>query len=460
MDDNLNNIKKDEGGTAKHGYGYRMSGTPVSSFDRQIEHPAAPPDFDYFVDVKNKIRRDRRKTDGRFNRFVAAVLILCTIGAPFFGLGLGLGVRLFDRYLMPMLLSDSHQRVNFAFENVHTPLTTFPADRPSLPDLVQMVEPSTVLITAKGSNRGPMGFNFDIIPNAGSGIIIYETASRFYIATNAHVIEGAREVHVSIAGSLKIPAVPVGRDDDADLAVIAVYKFEAIERGATAVRTAVFGDSSLMRVGESVIAIGNSMGEGNTVTMGIVSAVDREIRVRGRNLLVMQTDAAINRGNSGGPLVNFNGEVIGINTAKFTEELAEGMGYAIPSNVAMPILERIMHYEGRPMIGVTIATLNPRTAEQLANALISQGFDSESFDMPGHGVLINSVNPNGPAGQADLRAGDIVTAVDGTIVMTSDEFIEILTSLSVGDSIALTLLRNASQVMEIEVTLGPHIPSF
>lgn len=455
---------------------YRMTGavnTPPAAFapPQPVSNPNLEPDFipppGYFVDSAGRLRKDRRKTDRRFNRFVAAVLIICIIGAPFAGLGIGMGIRFFDRYLIVRLLDDSAQRDNFAFENIHTPLGTH-NEALDLAALVELVKPSTVLITALGSQpsgRNPFGFG-GIAPHAGSGIIFYETDSRIYIATNAHVIEDAQTVVVSINGSGMIPAVPVGRDDAEDLAVIAVYRFEAAAQGIANVTVARFGDSDVMRVGNGVIAIGNSMGEGNTVTDGIVSAVNREIRVAGRILLVLQTNAAINRGNSGGALINMNGEVIGINTAKFTEELAEGMGYAIPSNIAKPVLTRLMHEYtergglSRPMIGVDIVSLTPEIAEELTEALIRQGLDADEFHIPDEGIWINGVGRDSPANQAGLHATDIITAVNGISVSTSADFIAITSEMAVGDTIVVSIIRMGSEEMEITVTLGPPIHRF
>jgi len=448
-----------------YGYSYRRPGATKDDLPPGPPHMASaaipPPGY---YDHDGSIKMDRRKTDKRFNRFVIMMLILCTIGAPFAGLGIGLGTRIFDRYLLPNILNDSATRENFAFSNVHTPLeTSQSAGFADFPALVEMVEPSVVLITAtSGSGRT---FGFGAVPSAGSGIIMYETQTRYYIATNAHVIENAREVWVSIAGSLHIPAVPVGRDDDADLAVIAVYKYEAIERGVLSAEVARFGNSENVRVGEFALAIGNSMGEGNSVTYGIISAINREIRIGSRHLMVLQTDAAINRGNSGGPLINTNGEVIGINTAKFSEQLAQGMGYAIPSHVAMPILERLVHEYGqadggRPMIGVSVSTMNDVLAAHMEEVLVEQGFDANSIHVIDRGVLVNEVFRNTPADSAGLKVNDIITSVNGIRVLSSNNMIDMLSQMAVGDEVLFDVQRNGSEYLEIIIILGPFIPSF
>ena len=415
--------------------------------------------------------QENKRENRKFYQFVSLILILSIVAAPLLGAGFGLGTRFFDNYFLPILLDDTNERERFSFDNVNIPIVTSqnPAVRHSYVELVQLVEPSVVLITASmaPSSGGVFGFNFGSGTSAGSGILMYETSTRYYIATNAHVIEGAQEVHVSIAGSPKIPAMPVGRDDGADLAVIAVNKAPAIQQGVTSVRLASFGDSSLMLPGEGVLAIGNSMGEGITVTNGIIGAINREIFVQNRHLPeVLQTNAAINQGNSGGPLINLNGQVIGINTAKFSERLAEGMGYAIPSNVAMPILERIMHESsaaaatGRPMIGITFTTLNENLAEHLRSIYIDNNVDEDVLLVPDEGLLIRSVVAGSPASVADLRVDDIITAVDGTAMTTDYQIISIFSAMQVGDEVTLSIVRDGTESLEITVALGPTITSF
>ena len=410
----------------------------------------------------------RRKSNRQFHKFVAAVMIFAIIGAPFLGLGIGMGTRFFDSYFLPILRNDSSERAEFSFDNVNMPLNTLPSNvaRPDYVELVKLVEPSVVLITSvmpSGISTRGFDLNMGVMPSAGSGIIMAETSTRFYIATNAHVIEGAIEVYVSIGGSDKIPAVPVGRDSDADLAVIAIYKSEAVQQGVTAVRTAQFGDSDSIMVGEIVLAIGNSMGEGNTVTNGIISAVNREISVMNRHLEVIQTNAAINRGNSGGPLVNIHGQVIGINTAKFSEQLAEGMGYAIPSNAAMPILERIMRGEETarrpPMIGIGVLNID----ENLHNAVMNPRFNITYYEMQEilsweleSGVMIISVDDDTPAANAGLLRFDVIVAVNGSPVSTHPELVSTFGSMNVGDEVALSVIRGGEMIPDVMVTLGPN----
>ncbi|MCL2235674.1 MAG: trypsin-like peptidase domain-containing protein [Defluviitaleaceae bacterium] len=418
--------------------------------------------------AQNEIEKSRHKRQTKkTNAIIAIVLILSLVAAPLIGIGVGAGARLMNAYVLPRILNDSAQRENFAFENVHTPVRigeTPLVARQNYVDLVNAVKPSVVTIAAELPGTGIFGLNQGQ-ERAGTGIIMYETSTRYYIATNAHVIAGSNMVSVSINGSEYIAAVPIGRDDDNDLAVIAVYKGNAIEAGVYSVTLARFGDSSQAQVGEIVVAIGNAMGEGISVTNGIISATNNTIFVEGIILDVMQTNAAINRGNSGGPLVNAYGEVIGINTAKFAERLAEGMGYAIPSHVAKPILERIMQ-EGtaprRPMIGITMDNWTTVMSETFLAGLIELYPDEAAdFIVPEQGVLVVNVLTGSPALSAGLQRHDIIIATDGVVITNSDDLIEFMSGQQVGNTVVFTIVRDSSEVLDIPIVLAPNMsPQF
>ena len=394
----------------------------------------------------------------KMRRFVAFIVIFSIMGAPLLGFGVGVGVILTNNYILPRLLDDSDQRMAFSFDNVtNQPLlaTSNFGGRHNYVELVELVAPSVVTIRATLPQSRGFNFNFggaNPPVAAGSGIIMYETSTRLYIATNAHVTEGALVVHVSIEGSEYIPASPVGSDSPEDLAVISVLKADAIAAGVRAPRIASFGESDSMRVGDIVIAVGNSMGEGITVTNGIISAVDKEIFVQGRNLHVIQTNAAINQGNSGGPLVNAYGQVIGINTAKFVETLAEGMGYAIPSEIARPILERIMQTPPRPMIGITIDAFGYEdhyTIYELSGGGVE-------LDLPEHAVWVVSVRSDTPAEAAGLLRYDIITHLNGEVMTETNMLIDAFSEMAVGDVVVLTVNR-LGDVFDVEVTLGGNL---
>ncbi|MCL2620692.1 MAG: S1C family serine protease [Defluviitaleaceae bacterium] len=416
--------------------------------------------------AQNEIEKARHKRQtSKTNGIIAIVLILSLVAAPLVGIGAGAGVRLMNAFVLPNLLDDSAQREAFTFDNVHTPIRageTPLVARQNYVDLVNAVKPSVVTITATLPGTGIFGLNQGQ-ERAGTGILMYETASRYYIATNAHVIAGADNVTVSIEGSTEIRAVPIGRDDGNDLAVIAVYKADALESGITSVTLARFGDSNQVQVGEIAVAIGNAMGEGISVTNGIISAINNTIFVDGIILDVMQTNAAINRGNSGGPLVNAYGEVIGVNTAKFAERLAEGMGFAIPSHVAKPILEGIMRegYEPRrPMIGITMNDWTAAYAQAHLQSLL-QRYSEDELIVPNHGALVASVVNGSPASHAGMLRHDIIIATNGQYIADADALIRFMTDQRVGNTVIFTVVRNSSEILEIPVVLGPNLaPQF
>jgi serine protease Do len=237
----------------------------------------------------------------------------------------------------------------------------------------------------------------------------------------------------------------VGKDSNADLAVISVNNSDILDAGIENVQLATFGDSDELQMGESVIAIGNALGQGNTATAGIVSALQKDVTIQGRKLSVIQTDAAINPGNSGGALVNSKGQVIGINTAKIALDSVEGIGYSITSNVAKPIIEQLMNSTDTPTLGVYVTAVTEELAEQ--------------YNLPTAGVLIQQVIDGGSAQKAGLRAGDVVTAYNGSPVFNSTQLIEAIKASKVGDTATLTIVRDGS-TKTVEVTLEKGSSSF
>jgi serine protease Do len=277
-------------------------------------------------------------------------------------------------------------------------------------------------------------------PGSGSGIIFAEDENFVYIATNNHVVDGAARITISLDDVYEMEATYLGGDFDADLAVIAVPR-SAIE--VKEYYLAVFGDSDEMLVGDEVVAIGNPMGHGQTATRGIVSAVNRQIHVDGRTLNVIQTDAAINPGNSGGALANINGEVIGINTAKAISSLVEGMGYAIPSNEALIILERLLEdgTSPRPYLGLRY----PREIDERAR---------EMFSLPSTGVLVMDVEANSPADEAGLMEMDLIVGFNQWRITSMLDLVEALSQSFVGEVVTLQIYRSGVEPMITTVVIG------
>lgn len=274
---------------------------------------------------------------------------------------------------------------------------------------------------------------------SGSGVIISLDG---YILTNNHVVEDTTEVVVILSDSSQLAAQIVGTDLYADLAVL--------KTDGEIPAAAPLGNSDILKPGETVIAIGSPLGDfRNTVTVGVVSATGRMIDTgKGYQMEdLIQTDAAINRGNSGGPLVNLAGEVIGINTfvvrgSGFGSDIAEGLGFAIPSNTARAVADQIIQkgYFSRPSIGIRWQTITPRIAAY--------------YDLPVEwGVFVTEVIPGSPASVADLQQGDIITRMGEVPLDGEHSFINALFTYSPGETVVLEVVRD-SKTMELEVTFG------
>jgi serine protease Do len=312
-------------------------------------------------------------------------------------------------------------------------------------EVIKKVKPSIVCITSVSQTQNIFNQVYQT-EGSGSGIMFYKDDNKIYIATNNHVISGASSVSISIDDSeTLIPATLVGKDSNADLAVISVNISDVTAAGITNVQLATFGDSDSLQVGESVIAIGNALGKGNTATAGIVSALQKDVTIQNRKLSVIQTDAAINPGNSGGALVNSKGQVIGINTAKIALDSVEGIGYSITSNVAKPIIEQLMNSTDTPSLGVYVATVTESISQQ--------------YNLPQAGVLIQQLISGGSAEKAGLQAGDVVTAFNDTPVFNSEQLISAVKECSVGDTVTLTIVRDG-QTKTVNVTLSKANSSF
>ena len=285
-----------------------------------------------------------------------------------------------------------------------------------------------------------------VIEGVGSGVI-YD-AKNGYIATNNHVVQGAKEITVYLTDGRNVKGKVLGTDPATDLAVVKI--------DANNLPEAPLGDSETVQVGEPAIAIGNPLGMElrGSVTVGIVSALNRTVDVGDNKYTLIQTDAAINPGNSGGALVNADGEVMGINSAKYAGNGVEGIGFAIPINTAKPILQGLVEHGSiaRPYLGVRIID------EDAFNKKNGENKDSIGIDFHG-GVYIDSMLRNGPAHKAGLRPGDIVLKVNGKKVSKSTELQQAIKDCKVGDTVTLTIRRGDAQ-LDIEVPLEAAPESF
>ena len=268
--------------------------------------------------------------------------------------------------------------------------------------------------------------------NSGSGFIIRKNG---YILTNAHVVKDADKITVQLNDKKTYPAKIIGKDTFSDLAVIKI--------DVDNLPTLKIGSSTNLRPGEFVIAIGSPLGYDQSVTLGIISAVEREVTDISGNINFIQTDAAINRGNSGGPLINLAGEVIGVNTALRGD--ANTIGFSIPANVAKSVSDDLIEQKKilRPYLGIGM--------EELSEALIkSMGLKADAS-----GVLIRKIYPGSPAEQAGLKTGDLVLQIEGTIMNSPRDIKNLVKNHKVGETLGFSILRNNEQ-RSITVPIGEY----
>ena len=289
--------------------------------------------------------------------------------------------------------------------------------------------------------------------SSGSGIIIGKTDTELLMVTNNHVVSGAQDLSVGFVDESVAEAAVRGTDADHDIAVIAVKLSDLSEATLSAIKVIEIGSSSNLEVGEQVVAIGNALGYGQSVTTGIVSALNREVTIDNTANTLIQTDAAINPGNSGGALLNMSGQLVGINSAKYSETSVEGMGYAIPVDDVVDIIENLMNRQVR----------TEKAAEGERGFLGISGQDvtsevSQAYDMP-KGVYITSVETGSAAEQVGLQKGDIITKFDGTSVSALADLKEQLAYYKTGEQVKITYsTRENGQYAEktATVTLGQN----
>ena len=307
---------------------------------------------------------------------------------------------------------------------------------PSVSGLVSKINPAVASIATDSLDKG-LFFNFTK-DGAGTGIVI---SSNGYVVTNYHVVKDADEIIVNLPNGDSHDAQIVGGDRITDLAVIKI--------DVQGLPIAQFGDSDELAGGDWIIALGNALAlkGGPTVTLGIVSALGRTLQTEQGTLYdLIQTDAAINSGNSGGPLVNLAGKVIGINTAILRQGQAQGIGFAISSSIARPIIDSLIEHGHvtRPLIGMAGANVTSASARQLGLNVTE-------------GVIVTRLLENGPAAYAGIRIGDVLTKMDGISTPDMSTFLGILWTYSVGDVVQLELIRE-EKVHFVNIKLARRPP--
>ena len=309
--------------------------------------------------------------------------------------------------------------------------------------VADLVSPSVVVITTEQvvySQWSWYGQN-QVESGAGSGVII---SSDGYILTCAHVVDGASTITVTI-GDKDYTATLVGEDTTSDIAVIKI--------DADGLTPATVGNSDSLKVGQNVMAVGNPLGElGGTVTGGMISALNRSVTIQGSSsvntMSLIQMDASVSPGNSGGGLFNMNGELVGIVNAKSSSSDAEGLGFAIPINDAIKVAQELLengYVTGRPYLGITyLAVTDAQTASQLG--------------VNAYGVYVVEVVKGGPAEKAGLQAGDRIVSVDGTEIASKDDLGTLMQKHAAGDTLSITIARDG-QMQTVNVTLGEKTAS-
>lgn len=324
--------------------------------------------------------------------------------------------------------------------------------------VVENCMPSIVAITGKSAEDietyyyGTQEYEAE---SAASGIIIAQNDDELLIATNSHVVADTSDLNVCFSAEaddtddLVAPAKIKGMDKDNELAVIAVQLSDIPEAVRSQLRIAKIGDSDALKVGQAAIAIGNALGYGQSVTSGIISALNREITIDNFSKPVIMTDAAINFGNSGGALLNANGEVIGINVAKEAGQSSESMGYSIPINTAVPILKELVNRETRDK-------LSNSERGYIGATVVDVSDDAKDlYDMP-QGAFVYEVSEGSAAEQAGIHKGDIITKFEGISVTDKEDLIDQMSYYKVGETVTLEVqsaTNGSYEAREVEVTL-------
>lgn len=396
-------------------------------------------------------RKKKGKMAGRIAGVTAAALLFGTVaGGTMFGVNY-LGAQLTKETYPQVSQAASTENIADAQPSANQVLTAVSTD---VSAIVEQAMPSVVAITntmiyQSNSFFGPTQ-TYEV-PSSGSGIIINQNDTELLIVTNNHVVEGSTSLKVTFIDNSTVDAAIKGTDPESDLAVIAVPLSNIAEETFNQISIAKMGNSDELKVGQGVVAIGNALGYGQSVTVGYVSALNREVTTQEQTTRdLLQTDAAINPGNSGGALLNMQGEVIGINAAKYSSTEVEGMGYAIPISKAQDII-------GELMVQKTKIAVDEKDQGYLG--IQGQNIDqamAEAYGMP-RGIYVYKIVEDSAAANSGLKEKDIITKFDNQTVRSMSELKEMLTYYESGSVITLTVqsLENGQYVeRQVDITLG------
>ena len=404
--------------------------------------PPTPPEQPQYSAPQQpeKPRRKKKKfSGGKLVRSAVALVLAAAMGfaGGFVGAKYGGGSKVVIQQVERPASSDS------STDSTGNSISATSGTGLSTAQVAEMVSPSVVVITTEQVVYSQWSWygQSQVESGAGSGVII---SSDGYILTCAHVVDGASTITVTIDDK-DYTATLVGEDTTSDVAVIKI--------DATGLTPATVGDSDSLKVGQSVMAVGNPLGElGGTVTGGMISALNRSVTIQGTSstntMSLIQMDASVSPGNSGGGLFNMNGELVGIVNAKSSSSDAEGLGFAIPINDAIKVAQELLengYVTGRPYLGITyLGVEDAQTAAQLG--------------VNAYGVYVVEVVKGGPAERAGLQSGDRIVSIDGTEIASKDDLGTLMQKHAAGDTLNITIARNG-QMQTVSVTLGEKTAS-
>ncbi len=468
-------------GTAQYEYYHMPEAQPMTKQQKKaqakVEKAARKAEGKRMKDGRKKATQAQEQIKPRYplgKRIVASLLCGVLFAAAAFGTFYGI-----ERFTGLSIFADRDEKNAGADYEIPATNTLMPQDTPisgtpivnpgtadDMPDIhmqaptivtdvtmvVENVMPAIVSIVNEFTeNISYWGQNYSQENKAsGSGIIVGMNDTELLIATNYHVIEGADDLEITFIDETTASADIKGTDEKNDLAIVAVQIHRLSESTRKEIAIASLGDSDALRVGEPVIAIGNALGYGQSVTTGVVSALNRQVEEVGG--VMIQTDAAINPGNSGGALLNARGEVIGINTAKFGGTEIEGMGYAIPISTAEPILQELMEQSTRVKV-------DDDEKGYIGIAGVNVAADvSQVYAIP-EGVYVYQVYEGTAAEAAGIRQGDVIVALNGVGIDGMDKLQRELQYYAVGTSVELTVRRAANGYAEeiVILVLGERV---
>lgn len=408
------------------------------------------------IDIELDKKNTQKIKKPRFLRTVAFIILFTFLGGIVFGSGyvsaLYFGNTVFTDFLQIETKNNNNDNV-VQIRQINPDVAKNIEALYTAPVVIsEAVGPSVVTITSTIEDRfaSPFYGSGYFSEGSGSGIIFDLDDENLFVVTNHHVIDGASKVDVIFMGGDSFGAEVLGYDSTMDIAVLAIDLDDIEKEVLDKIAIASFGDSDSLKVGELAVAIGSPLGKefSNSITVGVISAVDRTINIDSSDLKLIQTDAAINPGNSGGALVNTDGLIIGINTAKYIDTDVEGMGFAIPINTAQPIIDNILKSrdgkdvahqlsDDRPFLGVGISDITEEIYIQTGVPF---------------GVYVTQVYENSGAEEAGIQEGDIIYAIGDNKIMKSSELVKYVSTFKVGDTLRLGIVRDG-EMLEIEANL-------